>query len=50
MGPIQAAFKPAIPPIDSARLGAIQIEESTEIPVPPSDKSEAQTTSSPTKS
>src|SRR5438128_2721700 len=29
MGPIQAAFKPSIPYLESARLGVIQAEETT---------------------
>lgn len=38
-GPLQIAFKPSIPPIESARIGSVQVEqdETTAIPVPPAE-------------
>lgn len=50
MGPIQAAFTPTVLPIESGRLGAIQIDDSPTIPTPPSDQPDALSTSNPTKS
>ncbi len=44
-GPIQAAFKPTVLPIESARIGTLQIDETPEIPLPPANQQEAQTTS-----
>lgn len=36
MGPLQVAFKPSIAPIETAKLGMVEVEEtSTSIPVPP---------------
>ncbi len=48
-GPIQAAFKPSIPFLESANLGIIQVEDAPTIPVPPTDVPEAQITSAPAK-
>lgn len=48
-GPIQAAFKPSIPYLESAKLGVVQIEETPAIPVPPTDTPDANTTSAPAK-
>lgn len=45
MGPIQAAFKPTVLPIESARIGTIQMDETPEIPLPPVNQQESQTTS-----
>lgn len=50
MGPIQAAFTPTALPIETARFGVVQVEESTSIPVPPTDKTEEQKTGNVTKS
>ena len=49
-GPIQAAFKPSIPFLESAKIGIVQVEDAPTIPVPPSDAPEAQITSTPAKS
>jgi hypothetical protein len=49
-GPIQAAFKPSIPFLESAKLGIVQAEDAPTIPVPPTDAPEAQITSTPAKS
>jgi len=48
-GPIQAAFKPSIPFLESAKLGIIQVEDAPAIPVPPTDVPEAQIASAPAK-
>ncbi len=48
-GPIQAAFKPSIPYLESAKLGVVQIDETPAIPVPPTDTPEANTTSTPAR-
>lgn len=48
-GPIQAAFKPSIPYLESAKLDVVQIDETPAIPVPPTDTPEANTTSAPAK-
>ena len=35
MGPLQVAFKPSIAPIETAKLGMVEVDETTSIPVPP---------------
>ncbi|MBL8824155.1 MAG: hypothetical protein JNJ77_16335 [Planctomycetia bacterium] len=44
MGPIQAAFKPTVLPIESARIGTLQIDETPGIPLPPAEQQDAHTT------
>jgi len=37
MGPLQVAFKPSVAPFETAKLGGVQVEEATSIPVPPAE-------------
>jgi hypothetical protein len=37
LGPLQVAFKPSASPLETAKLGTIEFEQPTTIPMPPAE-------------